>query len=413
MIYQPPSGARDLLPLDVAQKRWIEDRLEQVFHRWGYHRIITSTVEHLDTLMAGGAIDQSAVIELQDTQGQRLGLRPELTASIARAAVTRLAAVTYPQRLYYNANVFQRTAQGSHGGQQEYYQAGVELLGASGVIANAEILQLLSDCLTSLGLGSWRLILGDAGLTHSLLSVFPDALRDKVRRAIAHLDRVALETLSMSEELKQRALFLMDLRGRPSDVLQQVSSLDLSSSQRDSVNDLKTLMELLQETASASTHSAGAIPALILDLSLIRTFDYYTGLVFELVSDTDQGSRVLGQGGRYDNLLGLYHPQGQTYPGIGFILNIEELHQALLPGGQLPDQTPASDWLVAPMTDQAAPAAFAYAQKIRESANLVRVEISLDDAHNQEQIRDIARLRKINRIAWIHADGLPEIEALN
>jgi ATP phosphoribosyltransferase regulatory subunit len=59
MVYQPPAGARDLLPLDVAQKRWIEDRLQQVFQRWGYHRIITSTLERLDTLMAGGAIQRS------------------------------------------------------------------------------------------------------------------------------------------------------------------------------------------------------------------------------------------------------------------------------------------------------------------------------------------------------------------
>lgn len=108
MVYQPPTGARDLLPLDVAQKRWIEDRLEQVFQRWGYHRIITPTIERLDTLMAGGAIDQDAVIELHHTAGPRLGLRPELTASIARAAVSRLSRVTYPQRLYYNANVFRQ-----------------------------------------------------------------------------------------------------------------------------------------------------------------------------------------------------------------------------------------------------------------------------------------------------------------
>ena len=99
MVYQPPTGARDLLPLEVAQKHWIEDRLEQVFQRWGYHPIITSTVEHLDTLMAGGAIDQNAVIELNHPNGQRLGLRPELTASIARIAVSRLAQVTYPQRM--------------------------------------------------------------------------------------------------------------------------------------------------------------------------------------------------------------------------------------------------------------------------------------------------------------------------
>ncbi|NEQ88668.1 MAG: ATP phosphoribosyltransferase regulatory subunit, partial [Moorea sp. SIO2I5] len=56
MIHQPPPGARDLLPLEVTQKRWIANHLQQVFHRWSYHRIITSTLEWLDTLMAGGAV---------------------------------------------------------------------------------------------------------------------------------------------------------------------------------------------------------------------------------------------------------------------------------------------------------------------------------------------------------------------
>ena len=58
MVHQTPAGARDLLPLEVAQKRWIADRLQQVFHRWGYHRIITSTLEWLNTLMAGGPIER-------------------------------------------------------------------------------------------------------------------------------------------------------------------------------------------------------------------------------------------------------------------------------------------------------------------------------------------------------------------
>jgi ATP phosphoribosyltransferase regulatory subunit len=152
MVYQPAAGARDLLPLDVAQKRWIEDRLEQVFQRWGYHRIITSTLERMDTLMAGEAIQRQMVIQLQNSQNEELGLRPELTASIARTVVTRMADATYPQRLYYNANVFRRNWEGRHNRQQEYYQAGVELLGAEGLLANGEVLLLVADCLTALDL---------------------------------------------------------------------------------------------------------------------------------------------------------------------------------------------------------------------------------------------------------------------
>ena len=66
MIYQPPAGARDLLPLEVAQKAWINDRLQQIFQQWGYQRIVTSTQELLDTLTAGGAIDPATVIQLRD-----------------------------------------------------------------------------------------------------------------------------------------------------------------------------------------------------------------------------------------------------------------------------------------------------------------------------------------------------------
>lgn len=407
MVYQPPVGARDLFPLDVAQKRWIEEHVQQVFHRWGYHRIITSTLERLDTLMAGGAVEPETVIQLLDLEGERLGLRPELTASIARAAVTRMAGVPYPQRLYYNANVFRRAERTSHNRQQEFYQAGVELLGSGGVAADAEILLLLTDCLHSLGLDQCHLILGDAGLTRSLLSPFPAAVQTQVRQAIAHLDRIALEALPLTDDLRERALLLLDLRGQPADVLQRVSSLDLDPQQRATVNNLKALMDLLQESGDRKQR----VPSLVLDLSLIQTFDYYTGIVFEVVSN-GAGQRVLGQGGRYDQLLGLYHPKGETKPGVGFVLNIDHLHQLLLSGGRLPSRTPPSDWLIVPTTPKAYAAAFAYAQTIRDSAQLVRVEMDLGEQASPEAVRDYARQRQIKQIAWVSETGEATPESL-
>ncbi|MGF1457928.1 MAG: ATP phosphoribosyltransferase regulatory subunit [Leptolyngbyaceae cyanobacterium] len=405
MSYQPPIGTRDLLPLDVAQKYWIEGRLEQLFQRWGYHRIITSTVESLDTLMAGGAIAQSSVIQLQGDGAERLGLRPELTASIARAAVTRMAQVTYPQRLYYTANVFSRAPKGSHAGQREYYQAGVELLGTRGTLADAEILRLFLSCLKTLQLTDWQLIVGNAGLTRSLLDFFPDSLRGTVRDAIAQLDRITLETLDLPAELQARALQLMDLRGRPQDVLQAVSQMGLTSEQRAIVNELKSLVELLQD--------ADHVPPFILDLSLIQSYDYYTGVVFEAVAQTPQGRQVMGKGGRYDHLLGVFDPKGRSYPGIGFMLNVENLHQALLGTGCLPAATPASDWLIVPKTPQAAIAAFQYAQTIREADAVVRVELYLEPEDEPETIRQRARDRHISRIAWITETQAPEIEAVD
>ncbi|GCL43023.1 ATP phosphoribosyltransferase regulatory subunit [Dolichospermum planctonicum] len=399
MVYQPAAGARDLLPLDVAQKRWIEDRLEQVFQRWGYHRIITSTLERMDTLMAGEAIQRQMVIQLQNGQNEELGLRPELTASIARTVVTRMTNATYPQRLYYNANVFRRNWEGRHNRQQEYYQAGVELLGAGGLLANAEVLLLVADCFTALDLQGWRLILGEAGITRSLFNAFPPEIRNQVRTAIAHLDYVTLDTLPLSEELHQRAKIMLDLRGDSQEVLEKVSSLDLEPDQDEAINNLKSLVELLE----------GKFP-LILDLSLIQTIDYYTGIVFEVVSDTKSQAQVLGRGGRYDQLLGLYHPQGESIPGIGFELSIDDLYQILSFNQQLPQNIPASHWLVVPETPGAEAAAFDYAEKLRNNTELPRVEIDLG-GRDVSAIRQYASDRSITKIAWIKADGSHTIEA--
>ncbi len=409
MVYQPPTGARDLLPLEVAQKQWIEDRLEQVFRRWGYHPIITSTVEHLDTLMAGGAIDQNAVIELNHPSGERLGLRPELTASIARIAVSRLAQVTYPQRLYYHANVFRQKGTG----HQELYQSGVELLGAAAPLADMEILLLLNDCLANLNLPPWSLVLGHAQLTRMLLEPFPKSLRTPVRRALAQLDRVALGELDLPPHLYDRALFLLDLRGEPETILATLAQPDLDLVPLAALRPVQQLVDLLRQDIFSVNSETAVQPQLILDLSLIQTFDYYTGLVFEVVSSPELGCQVLGQGGRYDNLLGLFHSEGKSFPGIGFVLNSEVLHKCLGRKGGLPQRAPASDWLVVPTDPQAVAAAFSYAQKLRQSASLVRAEVHLGEFSSRPALRTVAEKRGITRIAWIDAYGLPDIEIRN
>jgi ATP phosphoribosyltransferase regulatory subunit len=400
MIYQPPTGARDLLPLDVTQKRWIEHHLQQVFHRWSYYRIITPTLERLETLTAGGAVRPESVIQFWDTEEGVLGLRPELTASIARAAVTRMSATTYPKRLYYIANIFRRQSPEQVRGQHEFYQAGVELLGASGVAADAEILLLLADGLAAIGLKNWHLILGDAGLTRSLLSDFPPSLRDTIRQALARLDRVQLETLPLEPQSRERALQLLELRGNPGEVLQKIRAWDMAPEQVAAVQHLKSLVELLQ-----------GHPAITLDLSLIQPFDYYTGLVFEIVSDAASGQRILAQGGRYDQLLGLYHPQGQQVPGIGFSLNIQDLQQVLLPMGVLPEETQVSDYLVVPQSSAASAAAFRHAQFLRTNESQ-RVEVELLERSSAET-RAYAARRGISQIAWVDGTGSVTMETVH
>lgn len=403
MIYQPPAGARDLLPLEVEQKRWINDRLQEIFRQWGYQRIVTSTLEWLDTLTAGGAIEPSTVIQVLNESERTLGLRPELTASIARAAVTRMAGDTYPQRLCYRANVFRNSPYNNHGRQLEFYQAGVELLFAGGVLADAEIILLLVDCLQGLGIQDWTILLGEAELARSLLAVFPQPLRQQIGNCIANLDRIALQNLPLEPALKDKALFLFDLRGKPEDVLAQVASLDLDDTALATVQNLKSLIELLQA-------SSPQLP-IVLDLSLLQTFNYYTGIIFKAISFQDSQSYILGEGGRYDRLLELYHPQGKSSPGVGFSFNIEDLHFCLLSTDKLPNQTPAIDWLVIPETEQARAFAFQYAGKLRQREPLVRVEVDLG-GRSPEQIKTYAQACHIKGLVWVREDGTSRTETV-
>lgn len=289
------------------------------------------------------------------------------------------------------------------------------MLGAGGLLADAEVLLLLFDCLNCLGLKNYHLVLGEAGLAQSLLSIFPEPLGDSVRQAIANLDRITLEQLPLSAELQELAFFLFDLRGTPREVLTQVAQLNLDEPQQAALNNLKSLIDLLEQHWAGPVIQAGTPGSpcqIVLDLSLIQSFDYYTGLVFSVVSENGAGARVLAQGGRYDQLLGLYHPQGKSEPGIGFVLNVEDVHQALLRDNQLPTSTPASDWLVVATSPPAYGAALAHAEYLRTTNPDLRVELDLGDRQSPTAIQQYGHSQGISRIAWVDSDGTVRIEDL-
>ncbi|MEY3304978.1 MAG: ATP phosphoribosyltransferase regulatory subunit [Pseudanabaena sp.] len=398
MVHQLPTGAKDLLPLDVAQKSWIESRIQQVFQSWGYQRIITPTVEHLRSLIAGGAVDPKSVIQLHSSSIDILGLRPEFTASIARAYAARLGqnVATCPQRLYYNANVFRRRANNT---SEESFQAGVELLGASGLLADGEILMLLAESLDRLELPDWKIILGDARLTGALLDLLPEQYRARVRQCLASLDRIALQEMDLPVDVKGYALELIDLRGKPKDVLSRLSGSTWTSGLTGEINYLKSLIDLWESTGLTSSDR------LILDLSFMQTFDYYTGIVFEVACN----NYVVAQGGRYDHLLGVYHPQNVSYPSIGFCLNLEDLQQALQ--SQLPQTMATSNCLVVAKTADAMQAAFAHAALLRQDPNIEAIELELE-FRAEDAVRDHARSRGISKIAWVSNDGVISLETV-
>lgn len=400
---RPPSGARDLLPREVQRREKLEAQLTRVFRRHGYQRIITPTLERLETLLAGGSIRAESVLQLRDGEGTMLGLRPEFTASIVRAAATRLAGGPLPLRLYYHGSVFRnsRREEGSYSGQ-EFFQSGVELIGAGGWLADAEILLLLADCIRSVGISScefsWTLLLGDVSLTESLLSAVAPTAQAAVRRAIAQLDYVYLESAPLPEAARQIGLQILGLRGQPGQVLSDLAQLPVPPER---LRDLRQLCQVLEE------HGV----RVVLDLSLLQTLAYYTGIVFQAVA----GGEIIALGGRYDRLHALYSPQQVEQPGIGFTLLPDTLLRLLPPDPKTEEM--GCKRLVVPLVPAGIPAALALAARWREecyaygtltgTAPLTRmeaVELELLD-RAPEEIEVYACQCGIPEIAWVQADG--------
>ncbi|HWP96724.1 MAG TPA: ATP phosphoribosyltransferase regulatory subunit [Syntrophomonadaceae bacterium] len=314
---QIPKGLRDLMPDEVKVRRHMERNIASLFQSYGYREIVTPTFEFLDVIESGtGGSIRKDLFLFMDREGEVLSLRPEMTVSIARLAATHLQEGFLPQRLYYNANVF-RHVQPHLAQYREFWQMGIELLGASGVWADAEVITIAIKSLRCLGLNNFKISLNQIGIFNSLLadSGLQAADQAAIRRLVEEKDLVelsrVLESLAIDEELKDSIARLPVLHGGL-EILDRIPYIEKNRQASEAVAELQKVHEALR--------ISGVIDSIVVDMGVLRGLDYYTGIVFEGYSP-DLGYGLLG-GGRYDKLLGQF---GFDQPATGFAMGLDRL----------------------------------------------------------------------------------------
>ena len=316
-----PYGTRDFLPTEAAGKRAIETKLAALFALWGYDEVVTPTIEYFDTLtMDSGRQLAPQLFKLFDKGGKTLALRHEMTTPIARVVASRLKDAPLPLKLSYISSVF-RSEQSQMGRQCEFYQAGVELLGAADAAADAEIIALAIQALRAAGLQSFQISIGQADFLRSLTGEI--GLNDRQAEELRHLlvakDMVGLTALleeaTLPQNEKDRVKRVLLTNGRE-ELLHEAKLLAASETSRRAIENLEEVYTLLQAYEVADF--------VAFDLGLVRDFDYYTGMVFEGYTP-GLGFPVCG-GGRYDRLLEAF---GQPRPATGFALGVDRLLMAL------------------------------------------------------------------------------------
>ncbi len=333
MALQPAAGVRDLNPREVEQNRAICAALANTYRLWGYQEVAPPSFERIDTLEAGGGIDDRELVRL--VADDALGLRPELTASIARAASTRMAGLPRPLRLWAEGPTY-RSSTGDSGHQRihEQLQSGVELLGEAGASADVELMRLLLAACEGLGLGTAQqpqLLVGHQGLLAALLSQVAEPQRASARRALTSFDPLALEQLPLPATELQQLRQLMRLRGEPKRVLAELRQL---------LGDLPLLDQLATTLAAVAPAAARSGVQLRLDPTFQPHFALYDGLVLKLVCRGDQAPVEVASGGRYDALVGRFCDQPQQAAGVGFGFDVEAVRELLGPALAPPPPSP-------------------------------------------------------------------------
>ncbi|MCP2728054.1 ATP phosphoribosyltransferase regulatory subunit [Limnofasciculus baicalensis] len=161
-------GVNDILPDDCAIAKKLENTLRDCFASFGYRPIDVPLIEYTELYLRKSGEEIAARLYDFTYRNRRLCLRPELTASVVRAYIDNLQAIPLPVRLYYVGSAF-RYERPQKERYRQFTQMGIELIGVTGAMADAEVISTACQGLNSLGLTGYRLFLGHIGVIAKFL----------------------------------------------------------------------------------------------------------------------------------------------------------------------------------------------------------------------------------------------------
>ncbi|MCL2421054.1 MAG: ATP phosphoribosyltransferase regulatory subunit [Defluviitaleaceae bacterium] len=344
-----PGGLSDLLPQSYQFKRAAERQFETVFERYGYTFVSSPTLEYLAVFEGKGSIPVTEIYKLGDRNGDMLAVRPDMTPAVARLTMThKLLAGSDPFRICYIEKAFRNHAH-LQGRENEFTQAGAELIGVASPEADAELIALAIQGLQAAGLEKFRIDIGQVDFLPGILAELEAALSDEERHAFMdHMirrDYVAAEALAVKAKAvlsggpqMPAAILLSDLTKLTGgvDMLRQVQFMAANPQAKEALRHLEAVYAILQDQ--------GLSDHVLLDLSMTGQLDYYTGVIFKGYAK-GSGSTVV-DGGRYDNLLATFNGDEAPIPAVGFGIKIEGLLEALTAQGMILEDE-ATDTLLA------------------------------------------------------------------
>ncbi|MEG0441377.1 MAG: histidine--tRNA ligase [Oscillospiraceae bacterium] len=350
------SGFMELLPAQQVQFDKMVELLRKSYSLYGFTPLDTPIIEASDVLLAKGGGDTEKQIYRFTKGDTDLSLRFDLTVPLAKYVALHQNELTFPFRRFQIGKVY-RGERAQRGRFREFYQADIDVIGdgALGLINEAEIPSIIYKSFTALGLERFQIRVNNRKILNGLFAILGLSERaGDVMRTIDKLDKIGREKVILT---------LVEDYGVAQKAAEQLLDLLQSATPLETLKDFSGQNEtfdigLSELTEVAKYMEAFGVPAdhFVVDLTIARGLDYYTGTVYETVLLDHPEIGSVCSGGRYDNLAEYY--TDNILPGVGISIGLTRLFFVLEDQKMLSEEllTAPADALILPMTDDLSPA---------------------------------------------------------
>jgi len=315
---QEPKGTRDWLPEEFLIRKYIFDIWRQVCLRYGFEEYLTPLVESADIYRAksGEDVGGKELVAFRDLGDRELSIRPEMTPSVTRM-VTKIYRETPKPLKYFSIANFMRNEKPQRGRNREFWQLNCDIFGCDSLSADMEILQLSLDLMLEFNppQDSFVLAISNRKLIDAVLDLVGTRKLSQDKR------NLVIRTLDKWDKLKQEEIFGRLKDAGLSKKAQEILNKFMTSRSLDDL--IEKLPELkndqgIREIADVMTKltNLGYGDWLEFNPTVIRGFDYYDGIVFEVFDKNKENNRALFGGGRYNGLAEIFG--ANNFPAVGF-----------------------------------------------------------------------------------------------
>lgn len=396
----PYKGVRDFYPEEMYTQNYIFSVMRKTLESFGYSEYNSSVLEPAELYRAktGEEIVNEQTYTFKDRGDREVTLRPEMTPSLARMIAAKKRTIPYPIRWYSIPNLF-RYENPQKGRLREHWQLNADIFGEKGIEAEVEIISIANSLLKNFGLkqNQYEIRINNRKIINYILLDLFKLDHNKAHTVSKILDK---KNKINTEEFKKKIFeilaektehFLQIINSKNFEEL--VVNLGINAEKEEGIKEVKMLMEKLDGMNMSNV---------VFYQSLMRGFDYYTGIVFEIFDTNTDNPRSIFGGGRYDDLLDIFG--SEKIPAVGMGAGDVIIKDVLETYGLLPEYKNNTKLYVCVTDNQFLNDAMKFAEKLREDN--INVSVNLTEKKVGDQIKYADK----NKIPFVVCIGENEIK---